>query len=67
MERTYIRVKRVEKGLTQEQLANKLSITQTMVGKVEQGERNPSVPLARKWAKCLGIPEGSILKYFFAF
>jgi transcriptional regulator with XRE-family HTH domain len=67
MERRHLRAKRIEKGYTLEQLASKLSVSFTMLGKVEQGVRNPSVPLAKKWAKCLGIPEKDILKVFFAY
>jgi transcriptional regulator with XRE-family HTH domain len=67
MERVYIREKRKKKGLLQSDLADMLDIDTTMVGKVESGVRNPSVPLARRWAKCLGISERNILKYFFAY
>ncbi len=67
MERTYIRERREKKKLNMQQLAALLNIDGSMVGKVEAGIRNPSVPLAKRWAECLGIRERDILKYFFAY
>ena len=66
MKRTYICERREKLGMNMGQLAKKLSIDGSMVGKVEAGLRNPSIPLAKKWAKCLGIPEEQIIKYFYA-
>lgn len=40
-----IRKARMEKGFTQEQLAEKLDITPSRLKQMEGGRRNPSVPL----------------------
>ncbi len=51
------RVKRFrkEKGLTQEQLADKIHVSSTYVGFIEQGQRNPSIKTADKIARALGV------------
>lgn len=46
---------RLEKGLTQEQLAEKVHIHPTYVGKLEGGKNNPSVKLLFIITRALGI------------
>ncbi len=52
-----IKVKKYRKlkGLTQEQLANKIRMSATYVGFIEQGQRQPSIKTADKIARVLGI------------
>lgn len=51
------RVKRLrkQKGLTQEQLADKVRVSSTYIGFIEQGQRNPSINTADKLARVLGV------------
>ena len=46
---------RVDNGLTQRELADKLNISQAMVSKVESGEYNPSVEFLFNISKKLGF------------
>lgn len=45
---------RLDSGLTQKDLANKLNITQAMISKLESGEYNPSIEFLFKISKSLG-------------
>lgn len=54
---------RKEKGFTQEQLAEKINVHQTYIGKLEIGKCNPSLMLIYKISKALKIN----LKTFFEF
>ncbi len=46
---------RLEKGLTQENLAEKVGIHPTYVGKLESGKNNPSTKMLYKITRALGI------------
>jgi len=48
-----VRRLRVERGLTQEQLAHDAEIDLTYLGGIERGRRNPSVDVMGKIAKAL--------------
>lgn len=63
--REFIKNARIERGISVDDIAKTLSVSDSMVWKVEAGIRNPSVPLARKWAEILSIQEKDILRYFF--
>ena len=41
-----IKQMRIKKGLTQEELAQNLGISQSMIGHIESGRKLPSIPLA---------------------
>lgn len=58
------RIKRLrkERGITQEQLADKIRVTSTYVGFIEQGQRNPSLNTADKIARVLGIKLSEIFE-----
>jgi putative transcriptional regulator len=47
--------RRIDKGLTQESLAEKVGISRSFYGLIELGSRNPSYGLAKKIAKVLGV------------
>ena len=53
--RNWLRNKRLEKQLTQAQLAEIVGADATMISKIEVGERRPSVELAKKIAAALGF------------
>lgn len=46
---------RVERKLTQEQLAHDAEIDLTYLGGIERGRRNPSVAVIARLAKMLGV------------
>lgn len=46
---------RIGKGLTQEQLAEKMNVTGTYIVKIENGQRTGSVELAVELAACFGV------------
>lgn len=50
-----MKVARVIKGLTQEQLAEKCEISRSHVTRIERGEIKPSVPVAKKLGEILEI------------
>lgn len=42
--------------LTQEQLANETGVSLSLIWKIENGERKPSVKIAKRIANVLGFP-----------
>lgn len=48
-----IKIARMEKGITQEQLAKKVKATRQTIGLIEKGEYNPSLNLCIEIAKAL--------------
>lgn len=57
-----LRRTRVEAGLTQVALAEKLGQTQSFVSKVERGERRLDVVELRWWCLELGVPLGEFMR-----
>lgn len=57
-------VKRLRKkhGLTQEQLADKVRVTPTYIGFIEQSQRNPSIKTADKIARALKVNIDELFK-----
>ena len=51
-------MKRLRKacGLTQEQLAYEVHVSHSLIWKIENGERKPSVKIAKRIANVLGFP-----------
>jgi len=50
-----MKIQRVIKNLTQEQLANKAGVSRSLVTKIELGQMKPSVATAKKLASVLGV------------
>lgn len=50
-----VRRLRIEKGLTQEQLAFEAEIDLTYLGDIERGKRNPSVLVLARLAAAVGV------------
>jgi transcriptional regulator with XRE-family HTH domain len=53
--RNRLYVRRVAEGLTQRQLAARLSAAQSHICNVESGRSEPSLDLLRRWAEALGL------------
>ncbi len=47
---------RKQKGLTQEELAQRLSVTRQTINAIENNKYNPTFELAIKTARFLGVP-----------
>ncbi len=46
---------RRKRGMSQEELAERVEVHRTYIGYIEQGKRNPSIGNIRKIAKVLGL------------
>ena len=57
-----VRARRTARGLSLEFLAHKAGTHQTTISKIENGQRAPSLLLARKLAAALGIGVDTLLK-----
>lgn len=53
--REWLVCKRKEKGLTQEEVAIRAGIARTTYAMIEQGNRDPSVPVAKRIADVIGF------------
>ena len=53
MENIKLKVARVEKQLSQQELAEKVEVTRQTIGLIEKGKYNPSINLCIKIAKTL--------------
>jgi len=51
-----VKLYRKQKGLTQEQLAEHLSVTRQTINAIENNKYNPTLELALKVSRFLGIP-----------
>ena len=54
---------RKEKGYTQEELAEKLHISLSYVGKIEIGERKPNLKMLYKIAKKIGVKVNELIPF----
>lgn len=61
-----IRAIRLERGWTQEDLADAAGLTATYVGQVERGDKVPSLTVVLKLARGLSVPPGDLLSGFTA-
>lgn len=56
-----VRKLRLQRGMTQEQLAFEAEIDLTYVGGIERGKRNPSLMVMARIADALAVPLGKLL------
>jgi putative transcriptional regulator len=49
-----VKVARVEKGFSQEELANRVEVTRQTIGMIEAGDYNPTLKLCVRIARTLG-------------
>lgn len=56
---------RDKKKIRKDELAKALGVSVSTIYKVEGGNANPSLGLAKKWAEQLKIPEKKVLEFFF--
>lgn len=57
----HVRAKRLELGLSQEQLAEKAGVHRTYVGMLERGEKNVTIYNIERIAKALAVEPASLL------
>ncbi len=57
-----IQKKRNERGLTQEELADKVNVSRAYIGYIEQGRNTPSLEVVEKIARVLRTPISSFFK-----
>ena len=53
VENVKLKIARVEKGLSQQELANLVSVTRQTIGLIEKGKYNPTLNLCTKIVKTL--------------
>lgn len=58
MKRTWLSIKRMEKGLTQIELADRLEVSNRTISNIERGHKNPSGRLAYNIATELDFDVG---------
>lgn len=52
--------KRIEKGITVEQLAKEVGVTRDMISKIESGTKNPSLKTIKNIGAALGLDFGQL-------
>jgi transcriptional regulator with XRE-family HTH domain len=60
--RALLREVRIERGITQEELAKKLKVPQSFVSKYESGERRVDLVELRRVCVALGVPLQTVIK-----
>ena len=58
-----LRFIRKEQDLTQEQLAEKIGVHPTYIGKIESGKSNPSTIMMFKLSRALGVKLSKIFEF----
>lgn len=57
-----VRTARLKAGIAQEELALKAGVERSHMGKIERGEHMPTVGMALKIARALGISAGALIE-----
>lgn len=57
-----VRRLRLERGLTQEALADEVELAVTYVGQLERGRRNPTLAVVERFATVFRVPALDLLK-----
>lgn len=57
-----IKEKRVERSMTQTELAEKVNVNQSMICQIERGTKVPSLPLGQEIAQALGCDIKNLLE-----
>ena len=55
-----LKISRIQKQLTQEELAEKIGVTRQTIGLIEKGSYNPTITLCLRICKELGITLGQL-------
>ena len=55
MKRTELKIARIKKGMTQEEVANEIWTTQSWYSRIESGKCEPSLEMARLLMKLLDV------------
>ena len=53
---------RVEKAMTQQELADKIGVSRQMIGQIERGSKLPTIVLGRDIAVALGVGVEDLLR-----
>lgn len=56
-----VRAVRIEAGVAQEELAHKAGVERSHLGKIERGEHMPTLSLALKVARALGVSAADLI------
>ena len=59
-----IRVLRIRRGLTQEELAEKADLHTTYIGQIERGEKNMTITSMEKILEALDVPFSEFFEHF---
>jgi len=65
MKRDRLIRERIARGWTQAEVAGKLGITTSFYGMIEQGTRNPRLPLAFELERLFGLPASALFPDLF--
>lgn len=57
-----LRKLRLERGLSQAELAKKANVSQSIIAYIERGTKSPTVNLAYELAEALEVPIGELIK-----
>ena len=57
-----VRELRLQRGITQQELADKCGLDLSYVGGIERGQRNPTLGVIHALAKVLGVRPSDLLK-----
>ena len=62
--RTFLPVYRSERGMTQEELANRVGVRRETISRLEKGQYNPSLKLAMDIAAVFSLPVESLFFFY---